>query len=67
MSYGFVFFSSSLGVFLFGRGSNFWLVGFYHRFYFSLSGLLTLVRMFLGGHFVGGLGDLRFGSLGHGP
>ena len=67
MSYGFVFFSSSLGVFLFGFGLHFWLVGFHHRFVFSLSGLLTLVRMFLGGHFVGGMGDLRIGSPGRGP
>ena len=30
-------------------------------------GLLTLVRMFLGGHFVGGVGDLSIGSLDVGP
>ena len=46
---------------------HFWLVGFHHRFYLSLSGLLTLVRMFVGGHFVGGVGDLSIGSLDVGP
>ena len=35
---------------------------------FYLSGFLqTLVPMFLGVHFVGGRGDLSFGSLGCGP
>ena len=59
--------SSLLGVFLFGFGYFFWLVGFHHRFCFSLYGLLTLVLMFLGGHFVGGVGDLGIGSLDVGP
>ena len=42
-------------------------MGFHHRFCLFLSGLLTLVLMFLGGHFVGGVGDLRIGSLDVGP
>ena len=61
------FLSSLLGVFPIRFWVHFWLVGFHHRFCFSLYGSLTLVRMFLGGHFVGGMGDLRFGSPGRGP
>ena len=62
-----VFFHHYWVLFLFGFGLHFWLVGFHHRFVFSLSGLLTLVRMFLGGHFVVGVGDLSIGSLDVGP
>ena len=67
MSFVFVFFSIIIGCFLFGFGYIFWLVGFHHRFCFALYGLQTLVLMFLGGHFVGGRGDLSCGSPGRGP
>ena len=53
--------------FLFGFGRYFWLVGFSSPLYFPLYGLQTFVSIFLGGHFVGGVGDLSFGSLGRGP
>ena len=46
-----------IGCFLFGFWVHFCLVGFHHRFCFSFYGLQTLVLMFLGGHFVGGVGD----------
>ena len=54
-----VFFYSVLGTFLDS--------GFPSPLFFSLYGLQTLVPMFLGGHFVGGVGDLSIGSLGRGP
>ena len=59
LHYYWVFFYSVLGTFL--------ASGFPSPLLFLLSGLLTLVLMFLGGHFVGGMGDLRFGSPGRGP
>ena len=55
-----------LGVFYSVLGF-FWLVGFPSPLSFPLYGLQTLVSMFLGGHFVGGMGDLSFGSFGCGP
>ena len=67
MSYEFVFFSSSLVVFLFGL-DTFLASGFPSPFFvFSLYGSLTLALMFLGGRFVGGVGDLSIGSLDVGP
>ena len=55
-----MFFYSILGTFL-ASGFPSPLFGFF------VSGLLTLVLMFLGGHFVGGVGDLSIGSLDVGP
>ena len=66
MSWVFVFFHH-YWVFSIRFWVHFWLVGFHHRFCLSLYGLQTLVPMFLGDHFVGGMGDLSFGSLRRGP
>ena len=67
MSWVFVFFFVIIGCFSIRFGVHFWPVGFHHRFCFSLSDLQTLVFIFLGGHFVGGMVDLSFGSFGCGP
>ena len=42
-------------------------MGFPSPLSFLFSSLETLVSMFLGGHFVRGMGDLSFGSFGCGP
>ena len=53
-----------IGCFLFGL--CFSLVGFHHRS-LSFVWLADFGFMFLGGHFVAGVGDLSFGPFGCGP